>query len=190
MKRTSARLSQYLFLALSWSSRRHRISRQRPALAAVNAFFAADPLVAVSYCSPPGAGSWLIFPGILLLLCSLLLAASSVAGSAPGDPAGSGHRPHPQTGAVRFLAGNFRFWLLGGLLAAALLGVNLVGLFDPLALLVRGLTLFLYPFSVMAVRQGGLASTGFWGWPGPAGPRYALLRDTCCRSGRPSTPWP
>jgi len=59
-------------------------------------------------------------------------------------------KKNPKRWTPRLLQGNARYYLLVGLLFAALLNVNLAGLFDPMAIFVRFLTFLFYP--LVAIR--------------------------------------
>ena len=52
------------------------------------------------------------------------------------------------------LRGSVKYWLLIPLLSASLFNLNLAGLLDPIAILLRGLTFFLYPLLGLAAREG------------------------------------
>ncbi|RNC72742.1 MAG: 4Fe-4S binding protein [Desulfuromonadales bacterium] len=157
MKRiTSARVSQLLFLALFLVLFVKTDYRGRDEInAAVNAFFRADPLVAASYLLAARTFSWLVFPGLLLLGLSALLGRFFCGWICPlGTILDLITGRIAKSAPLRFLRGNLKFWLLVPLLAAALFGVNLAGLLDPIAILVRALALFFHPLLGEAARQG------------------------------------
>lgn len=179
-KITPARLSQFLFLAiflLLFAQTEYRGSDQVPA--AVNSFFRADPLVAVTALLAEKAMVWLVLPGLLLLGLSLALGRFFCGWVCPlGTLLDLVTSRIRKRGALALLKGNLKYWLLLPLLGAALFGVNLAGLLDPLALLVRGLTFFFYPLFGDSVRQGWVGLYRLLGDNRDyLAPAYALLRD-------------
>ena len=55
---------------------------------------------------------------------------------------------------IPWLAGNLKYWILLPLLSASLFNLNLAGLLDPIAILLRGLTFFFYPLLGLSAREG------------------------------------
>ncbi len=122
---------------------------------AANAFFRANPLVLVTYVLSTLGFTWLLFPGVLTFIFSGILGRFFCGWICP-----LGTILDLITGRIRktkplaWLAGNLKYYLLITLLFAALFGVNLAGIFDPIALLIRFLTFLFYPLFGFAVRQG------------------------------------
>lgn len=181
MKRvTWARVSQLLFLALFLVLFLRTEYRGHDEInAAVNAFFRADPLVSVSYLLAARSFSWLIFPGLLLLaltgllgrfFCGWICPLGTVLDLVTGKIA--------KSAPIRLLKGTLKYWLLVPLLAAALVGVNLAGILDPIAILVRTLAFVVHPILGDAVRGGWVALYRIMGEGRDLlAPGYGVIRD-------------
>ena len=75
MKRTPARISQLIFLALFLTLFVQTEYRGHDDInAAVNAFFRVDPLVLFSYLLAAKSWTWLLLPAVLMVVATLLLA--------------------------------------------------------------------------------------------------------------------
>jgi MauM/NapG family ferredoxin protein len=122
---------------------------------AINSFFRADPLVAAGYLLSTKTFAALLLPAVLLLLFSAVLGRFFCGWVCPLGTvldllSGRIRRSSP----LRILQGNLKYYLLLTLLIAALFNMNLVGLFDPLAILVRFMTFSLYPLFGWLGREG------------------------------------
>ena len=176
----AARSCQLLFLALFLVLFVQTEYRGRDELgAAVNAFFRANPLTLVSTLLADRSFTWLLFPAVLTLLATALLGRFVCGWLCPLgtllDLIGPRFR---RRGPLRWLSGNARYWLLLPLLAAALAGSNLAGLLDPIALLLRGLSLALYPLIGTAARESWVGLYHLLGeGRDTLAPAYHLLRD-------------
>ena len=156
MKPTSARISQIAFLALFLFLFVQTEYRGNDEInAAVNAFFRADPLVAASFLLASKSWTWLLLPALLMVAATLLLGRFFCGWICPLGavldlltPKKRSLRP------ITALKGNLKNWLLLPILSAALFNLNLAGLLDPMAILLRGLTFFLYPLMGLAAREG------------------------------------
>ena len=181
MKRPSpARLSQYLFLAIFLGLFVMTDYRGRDDIpVAVNSFFRADPLVAVGTLLADKGWNWLIMPGLVTLVASGLLGRFFCGWLCPLGTLLDLVTPRiAKRGALSILTGPLKYWLLALLLGSALLGLNLVGLLDPLAILLRGLTFSFYPFVGDAARQGWAGLYRLLGESRDVvAPAYGLLRD-------------
>ncbi|WP_305043348.1 4Fe-4S binding protein [Geoalkalibacter sp.] len=114
----------------------------------VSLLFRIDPLAALADALAPGAFGWaLLWPALLLLLLTLVLGRFFCGWICPlgttldglGKLVGRGLKT-PAPGWRRC-----KYYLLILLVVAGLLGLQLIGLFDPLAIFLRTLTLSLYP---------------------------------------------
>jgi MauM/NapG family ferredoxin protein len=113
---------------------------------AVNSFFRADPLVAVSYLLSAKTFTLLLLPALLVLLFTMLLGRFFCGWICPlGTLIDLVTRRIRKGRQLSFLKGNVKYYLLFTLLGAALFNVNLAGIFDPMAILIRFLTFTLYP---------------------------------------------
>jgi len=177
---TSARISQLLFLALFlilFVQTEYRGDDQISA--AVNSFFRADPLVSVSYLFAAKSFTWLVFPGIVVLGLTILLGRFFCGWICPlGTILDLVTGKIAKTAPIHALKGNLKYFLLIPLLTCSLFGVNLAGLLDPLALLVRALSSFFYPVLGDSVRQGWVALYRVMGEKRDLlAPGYDILRD-------------
>ena len=156
MKLTTARISQLTFLAaflVLFVMTDYR--GQDEISVAVNAFFRANPLVLVAYVLSTMSFSWLLFPGVLMFIFSAILGRFFCGWICPlGTILDLSTGWIRKTTPVAWLRSNFKYYLLVTLLFAALFGMNLAGIFDPIALLIRVLTFFFYPLVGFAFRQG------------------------------------
>jgi polyferredoxin len=179
-KLTAARIIQLLFLALFlilFIRTEYRGSDE--IAAAVNGFFRANPLVLVSYVLASKSMTWLLFPAVVTLLATALLGRFFCGWVCPlGTILDLVTGKIKKSGPVRVLTGNAKYWLLVPLLSASLFGVNLAGLLDPIALLLRALTFAVYPLLGDAFRQSWVGLYRVMGDSRDSlAPGYAVLRD-------------
>lgn len=172
MKVSIPRLSQYLFLALFlylFVMTDYRGSDEISV--AVNSFFRANPLVLFSFMLAEKSFIVLLLPGVILTGATVLLGRFFCGWICP-----LGTMLDLVSGKIRkgrpllFLQGRVKYLLLVTLLSASLFGVNIAGLLDPIAILVRALTFFFYPLT------GHLFREGWGGLYGLLGDRTDLLR--------------
>lgn len=179
-KPTSARISQLLFLALFlvlFVKTEYRGNDQVGA--AVNSFFRADPLVLVSYVLSTRAFTWLLLPALVTTVATAFLGRFFCGWICPlGTILDLVTTRISKRGPISALTGNAKYWLLLPLLFAALFGVNLAGLFDPIAILLRALTFSAYPLMGDGVRQVWVGLYRVMGdGRDTIAPAYAILRD-------------
>lgn len=180
MKITSSRISQLIFLAIFIILFVNTEYRGKDEIsAAINSFFRANPLVTISYILAVKAVNILLIPGIMMILASAILGRFFCGWICPlGTIIDLTTVKIRKSTPVKFLKGRFKYYLLFTLLAAALFNVNIAGVFDPIAILVRALTFFLYPLLGYAVRSGW---TGLYTALGEKrdylDPLFAFLRD-------------
>jgi polyferredoxin/Pyruvate/2-oxoacid:ferredoxin oxidoreductase delta subunit len=153
-KTTSARVCQLLFLLVFLVLFVQTEYRGADTIsAAINSFFRADPLVAVSYLAATRSFSWLLFPAVLTLVFTALLGRFFCGWICPlGTVLDLVTVRIKKSAPIRLLKGNLKYWLLVPLICAAFFRVNLSGILDPIAILVRALTFFLYPIFGDAAR--------------------------------------
>ncbi|HOP40561.1 MAG TPA: 4Fe-4S binding protein [Geobacteraceae bacterium] len=179
-KISSARICQVLFLVLFlvlFVQTEYR-GNDRMALA-VNSFFRADPLVALGYLLAEKSFVMLLLPAVVLAVFTLLLGRFFCGWICPlGTILDLVTVKIRKSAPLRFLQGSVKYWLLFPLLFASLFSVNLVGLLDPIAILLRALTFFLYPLFGDTVRQGWVGLYRVLGEGRDVlAPGYELLRD-------------
>ncbi len=154
-KLNPARISQLLFLALFiilFLMTEYRGSDR--IVAAVNGFFRANPLTAVSTMLATGTYIPLLLPGLLLLIASLFLGRFFCGWLCPlGTILDLVTKRITKKAPLPWLKGNLKYWLLLPLLGASVFKLNLAGLLDPIAILLRGLTFFLHPLLGDGVRS-------------------------------------
>lgn len=122
---------------------------------AVNSFFRADPLVLLSYLLAAKSLTWLLLPAILMVLATLLLGRFFCGWVCPlGTILDLVTPAIRKTAPIRMLKGYTKYWLLVPLLSASLFNLNLSGLLDPIAILLRGLTFLFHPLLGLTVREG------------------------------------
>ena len=82
-----------------------------------------------------------------------------------------------RTAPLRILKGNLKYYLLVTILVAALFNMNLAGLFDPMAILLRFVTFSLYPLWAGSSGKDGSSFTDFSVTTGTTPkPGYAFLK--------------
>lgn len=180
MKVTWSRVSQLLFLAAFLFLFVTTEYRGKDEISvAINSFFRADPLVAISYLLSQKGFTILILPGLLTALFSMVLGRFFCGWICP-----LGTLLDLVTGYIKkvapltILKSKFKYYLLFCLLFAALLNVNLAGILDPIAILVRAFTFFLYPLLGYSIRSGWAGLYGLVGEYRDYGAFvYTFLRD-------------
>jgi ferredoxin len=156
VKYTVPRICQLIFLALFLLLFVQTEYRGRDEIsAAVNAFFRVDPLVLFSYLLATKSWSWLLLPALLMVVATLLLGRFFCGWICPlGTILDLVTVKIRKTAPIRALKGNTKYWLLLPLLSASLFNLNLSGLLDPIAILLRALTFLLHPLLGLAAREG------------------------------------
>ena len=146
---------------------------------AVNAFFRANPLTFASTTLAVKGWVPLLFPGLLVLVLSAFLGRFFCGWLCPlGTVLDLVTGRIAKTAPVKWLKGGFKYWLLLPLLVAALFNLNLAGLLDPIAILVRALTFFLHPLIGETARSGWVGLYRVMGDRRDLlDPGYRLLRD-------------
>jgi ferredoxin len=180
LKKTQARISQLFFLAIFMVLFVMTEYRGHDEInAAVNSFFRADPLVLLSYLLAAKSLTWLLLPALLMTLATLFLGRFFCGWICPLGTILDLVTPKiRKTSPIRIFKGNVKYWLLLPLLSASLFNLNLSGLLDPIAILLRGLTFFFYPLLGLAAREGWVSLYGAIGEQRDTlAPAYNLLRD-------------
>jgi polyferredoxin len=156
MKITTSRISQLIFLAIFLIFFVNTEYRGKDEISfAVNSFFRANPLIVVSYLLAAKTFTLLLFPGVLMLIFSALLGRFFCGWICPlGAIIDLTTDKIKKTMPVGILKTNFKYFFLFTLLSAALFNVNIAGIFDPIAMLLRAMTFFLYPLLGYSVKAG------------------------------------
>jgi polyferredoxin len=148
------RISQLLFLAaflVLFLMTEYRGSDR--IVAAVNGFFRANPLTALSTLLAEKTWNWLLLPGILMLVFALFLGRFFCGWICPlGTILDLVTKRIKRSASPLLFNRNLKYWLLLPLLSASLFNLNLAGLLDPIAILLRGMTFFLHPLLGDSVR--------------------------------------
>ncbi|OPY73170.1 MAG: putative electron transport protein YccM [Syntrophorhabdus sp. PtaU1.Bin002] len=174
------RLSQILFLAIFFFLFVITEYRGKDEISvAINSFFRADPLVAVSYILSQKAFTILLLPGLLMAFFSMVLGRFYCGWICPlGTLLDLVTRHIRKVAPIRVLKTRFKYYLLFTLLGAALFNVNLAGILDPIAIFVRALTFFFYPLFGYSIRSSWAGLYGLIGEHRDYGAfLYNFLRD-------------
>lgn len=153
---TPSRISQLLFLALFLFLFIITDYRGRDEInVGVNSLFRSDPLVLASYILAAKSFTWLLFPALVMVISTVLLGRFFCGWICPlGTLIDLVTRRIPKSGPIKLLKGRFKYCLLFALLVSALFSVNVSGILDPIAILIRALTFFFYPLLGLAARSG------------------------------------
>ena len=156
MKIAPSRISQLFFLALFLFLFIITDYRGRDEISvAVNSFFRANPLVLASYLFAVKGFTALLIPAILTAVFTVILGRFFCGWICPlGTIIDLLTKRMRRSAPIRFLKGPFKYYILFTLLVMSLFSVNISGVFDPLAILIRALTFFLYPLLGYAARAG------------------------------------
>ncbi|MCX5804086.1 MAG: 4Fe-4S binding protein [Proteobacteria bacterium] len=165
MKITTSRVSQLVFLTVFFILFINTEYRGKDEISiAINSFFRADPLVVLSFILSKKTLIALLVPGILMFFFSILLGRFFCGWICPlGTIIDLVTDKIKKTAPIRLLKTNFKYYLLLTLLFAALFNVNLVGILDPIAILIRALTFFFYPLFGYSIRASWEALYGVLG---------------------------
>ncbi len=180
MKRSPARISQLLFLLLFLGLFVTTEYRGKDEIfAAVNSFFRADPLVLATYLLAAKSFTLLLLPALLVLVLTLIFGRFFCGWICPlGTILDLATGRIVKGKAPPWLVGKLKYLILATLIGSAPAGLNLAGIFDPLALLLRALTFFVHPLVGDAARTGWV---GLYRVMGDSrdylAPGYALLHD-------------
>ncbi len=180
MRFTPARICQLFFLALFLFLFVQTEYRGRDEInAAVNAFFRVDPLVLFSYLLAAKSWSRLLLPAVLMVVATLLLGRFFCGWICPlGTILDLVTSRIRKSAPLRALKGNIKYWLLLPLLGSSLFNLNLSGLLDPIAILLRALTFLFYPLLGLAGREGWVGLYRLIGERRDTlAPAYNLIRD-------------
>jgi len=179
-KPTPARSCQLIFLALFMVLFLLTEYRGNDRIvAAVNGFFRANPLTAVTTLLATKSYVPLLLPGLLVLLFTLFLGRFFCGWLCPlGTVLDLVTTRIRKAAAPLTFNRSVKYWLFLPLLAASLCNLNLAGLLDPIAILLRGLTFFLHPLLGDTVRSGWRGLYGLMGERRDLlAPGYRLVSD-------------
>ncbi|MCX8021656.1 MAG: 4Fe-4S binding protein [Syntrophorhabdaceae bacterium] len=146
---------------------------------AINGFFRANPLVATTYILSMKSITPLILPGLLLIVFAFLLGRFFCGWICPlGTIIDLFTDRIKKKDTPPFFKTRFKYYLLLTLLSASFFGVNISGLLDPIGILVRAMTFFIYPLFGFTIRSGW---TGLYSLFGDSRdyiePLYGFIRD-------------
>jgi len=177
---TTARISQIAFLILFLYLFVTTEYRGKDEISvAMNSFFRMDALVVASFLLAEKTLIALLIPGVLMIIFSAVLGRFFCGWICPlGTIIDLVTDKIKKRAPIGLIKGRFKYYLLLPLLFAALFNVNLTGILDPIAILVRALTFFLYPVFGYAVRSGWVGLYGLIGEKRDfAEPVYTFLKD-------------
>ncbi len=176
MKITTARISQLFFLFLFLFLFIITDYRGKDEITvAVNSFFRTNPLVLAGYVFSVKSFTILLIPALLTTIFTIVLGRFFCGWICPlGTLIDLVSRWVPRGAPIRFLRGSFRYYLLFTLLVMAIFSINVSGILDPIAILIRGLTFFFYPLLGYSVRAGW---SGLYGLAGEGRDHVAFLYD-------------
>ncbi|MGD0230509.1 MAG: 4Fe-4S binding protein [Syntrophorhabdales bacterium] len=180
MKISTSRIFQFLFLAVFLLLFVTTDYRGKDEISvALNSFFRADPLVALSYLFSAKTFTILLLPGLFVLVTSAFLGRFFCGWICPlGTLIDLVTKRIPKGKPLPLLKGRLKYYLLFIILFAALFSVNLAGIFDPIAILVRFLTFSFYPLFGYLAKAGWVGLYGLLGdWRDHLEPGYQLLKD-------------
>ncbi|NVN99641.1 MAG: 4Fe-4S binding protein [Geobacteraceae bacterium] len=121
--------------------------------AAVNGFFRANPLTAVSTILAEKAWNWLLMPGFVTLFLSFFLGRFFCGWICPlGTVLDLITKKIKKSAAPLLFNNSVKLWLFLPLITASLFNLNLAGLLDPIAILLRAMTFFMHPLLGDTVR--------------------------------------
>jgi polyferredoxin len=180
VKFTLSRICQLIFLGLFLILFVQTEYRGRDEInAAVNTFFRVDPLVLFSYLLAAKSWTWLLLPAVLMVVATLVLGRFFCGWICPlGTVLDLVTSKICKSAPIRALKGNVKYWLLLPLLTTSLFNLNLIGLLDPIAILLRGLTFLFYPLTGLVAREGWVELYRMIGERRDAvAPAYNLIRN-------------
>jgi len=180
MKITTARISQLVFLAVFLVLFIFTDYRGKDEISvAVNSFFRADPLVSISYLLATKSFTYLLLPGALMFILSIVLGRFFCGWICPlGTVIDLITNKIKKTVPIKFLKTSLKYYLLLTLLFTALFNINLAGILDPMAILIRALTFFVYPLFGYTMRSGWVGIYSLLGDTRDSiEPAYGFLRD-------------
>ncbi len=147
MKIHTPRLSQYVFLflfLLLFVTTEYR-GKDEISLA-INSFFRANPLVVISYFISTFQLLPIFLPGIMMTLATVVLGRFFCGWICPLGTIIDLITPRiKKNNKNNIINSRFKYFVIFLLLTTALFGINLIGLLDPIAVLVRFLTFSVYP---------------------------------------------
>lgn len=152
----SARISRYLFFAVFLILFVMTEYRGKDEISvAVNSFFRANPLVFLTYILAEKSFTVLLMPGAIMFVTAVFLGRFFCGWICPlGTTIDIATKWIKKKKPLGGLQGNLKYYILFTLLAAAIFNMNIAGLLDPIAILVRAMTFFFYPLIGHSVRSG------------------------------------
>ncbi len=128
----------------------------------INVFFSIDPLAALSTLLASRAINAFFWPSLLLVTATLVIGRFFCGWVCPLGTILDVARPHvPSYRTRRAPSLNLKYYVLAVILIASVFSVNPAGIFDPLSITVRSLTVVIYPlFSLMI--SGALGALIRW----------------------------
>ncbi|MBN1882555.1 MAG: 4Fe-4S binding protein [Deltaproteobacteria bacterium] len=147
----------------------------------INLFFQADPLAAAGTMLASRTLNAFFLPVLLVLLATLLLGRFFCGWFCPMGALLDTFRPLMKPVDVKKVPSrNLKYYLLFLLLVTAAFSINLVGIFDPISILIRSLTLSVYPL-LSAAAFAVFDQLYYWDIPGVTAASeavYGVLRET------------
>ncbi|MCX8111395.1 MAG: 4Fe-4S binding protein [Syntrophorhabdaceae bacterium] len=156
MKTNPSRISQIIFLVIFVILFVMTEYRGKDEISvAINSFFRANPLVVLSFILSAKTFVFILLPGLMMILFTVILGRFFCGWICPlGTLIDLITKKIKKTAPIRLFKTRLKYYILLMLLTAALFNVNIAGIFDPIAILVRALTFFIYPLLGWTVKAG------------------------------------
>jgi len=165
LKITPSRISQIVFLIIFATLFIMTEYRGKDEISiAINSFFRANPLVVLSYILSAKTFIFILIPGVLMMVFTALLGRFFCGWICPlGTIIDFFTSKIKKSAPLRFLKTKLKYYILLTLLTCALFNINITGIFDPIAILVRALTFFFYPLFGWTIKFGWSGLYGILG---------------------------